>query len=169
MQNFSKNKGFYTLIISLILIFAMGVTLCILTNNTRKAEDKKLSTQLAVYKNLLRGQEIAPGSPPVSLTPANVNASTQDYQALLKQRDDLRLIISAPVANRIQGKENLASSDLASSIKQNVDEWTRLAVDKDIRMFANEKCEFGFRRYIHNPGTSPKGQIYPRWTSNCRS
>jgi hypothetical protein len=139
MQNFSKNKGFYSLIISLLLIFALGVTLCVLTNNTRNAEDKKLSAQLVVYKNLLRGQEIAPGTPPVSLTPANVNASTQDYEALVKQRDDLRLIISAPLANRILGKENLASSDLASSIKQNVDEWTKLAADKDIRMFANEK------------------------------
>jgi hypothetical protein len=157
MQNFRKNKGFYILIIILVLLFVGGVVFCFTANSTRIAEEKKLTIQLANYRKLLQGQEIIPGISPVSLTPANVNASTQDYAALVKQRDDLRLAISAPVANRFIGKENLASSDLASSIKQSVDEWTRLAVDKDIRMMPNEKCEFGFRRYIHNPGTSPKG------------
>ena len=157
MQNFQKNKGFFILLIILLLGFITGVVFCFFTNNTRNDEEKKLNAQLVNYRRLLKGQEIVSGTPPVSLTPANVNASTQDYTDLVKQRDDLRLIISAPVANRFVGKDNLASSDLASSIKQYVDEWTKLASDKDIRMLPNEKCEFGFRRYIHNPGTSPKG------------
>ncbi len=157
MENFNKNKGFYTLIILLVLGFLTGVVLCFLSNNSRAEEEKKLANQLSNYRKLLKGQEIISGVPPVSLTSKNVDASKQDYDALVKQRDDLRLAISAVSTNRFIGKENLASSDLASSIKQNVDEWTKLATDKDIRMLPNEKCEFGFRRYIRNPGTSPKG------------
>ena len=157
MENFKKNKGFYTLIILLVLGFLTGVILCFLSNNSRAEEEKKLANQLSNYRKLLKGQEIVSGVPPVSLTSKNVDASKQDYDALVKQRDDLRLAISAVSTNRFVGKENLASSDLASSIKQNVDEWTKLAADKDIRMLPNEKCDFGFRRYIRNPGTSPKG------------
>ena len=137
--------------------FITGIVFCFLANSSRADEEKKLTSQLANYRRLLKGQEIISGVPPVSLTSTNVNASKQDYDALVKQRDDLRLAISAVSTNRFIGKENLASSDLASSIKQNVDEWTKLAADKDIRMITNEKCEFGFRRYIRNPGTSPKG------------
>ena len=157
MENFKKNKGFYTLIAVLLVGFIAGVVLCFLSNNSRAEEEKKLKAQLSNYRRLLKGQEIISGVPPVSLTTTNVGASKQDYDALVKQRDDLRLAISAVPTNRFVGKENLASSDLASSIKQNVDEWTKLAADKDIRMLPNEKCEFGFRRYIRNPGTSPKG------------
>jgi hypothetical protein len=157
MENFKKNKGFYTLIALLLAGFITGVVLCFFSNNRRAEEEKELKTQLSNYRTLLKGQEIISGVPPVSLTSTNVGVSKQDYEALVKQRDDLRLAISAVPTNRFVGKENLASSDLASSIKQNVDEWTKLAADKDIRMLPNEKCEFGFRRYIRNPGTSPKG------------
>jgi hypothetical protein len=53
----------------------------------------------------------------------------------------------------------MSNTALASEIKQSVDEWTKFAADRDIRMLPNEKCEFGFRRYIRNPGTSPKRDI----------
>jgi hypothetical protein len=157
MENFKKNKGFYTLIAILLAGFITGVFFCFRNNSSRAEEEKKLTDQLGKYRGLLKGQEIISGVPPVSLTSNNVSVSKADYDALVKQRDDLRLAISAVSTNRFVGKENLASSDLASSIKQNVDEWTKLAADKDIRMLPNEKCEFGFRRYIRNPGTSPKG------------
>jgi hypothetical protein len=157
MENFKKNKGFYTLIAILLAGFVAGVVLCFLSNTSRVEEEKKLTAQLGKYRGLLKGQEIISGVPPVSLTSANVDTSKKDHDALVKQRDDLRLAISGVSTNRFVGKENLASSDLASSIKQNVDEWTKLSADKDIRMMPNEKCEFGFRRYIRNPGTSPKG------------
>ena len=157
MQNFSKNKGFYIFLIVLVIVFFAGILLCVSTNGSRAEAEKKLTAQLVTYRKLLKGQEIVAELPPVSLTQANVEVSKKDFDALIKQRDDLRLAISAAPNNRFIGKENLASSDLASSIKQNVDEWTKLAADKDIRMLPNEKCEFGFRRYIRNPGTSPKG------------
>ncbi len=157
MENFKNNKGFYTYVGVLLLCFVGGVVFCFITNSERVSEEKKLKTQLANYRRLLSGQEIISGTPPVSLTLKNVEVSKQDYESLVKQRDELRLAISAPPANRFVGKENLVSSDLASSIKQSVDDWTKLAADNDIRMMTNEKCDFGFRRYIRNPGTSPKG------------
>ena len=157
MQNFSKNKGFYILVVILLVVFGLGVVLCFLANNKRVDTETDLNKNLLKYRNLLVGQKLDPNSEAVSLSSNNVDISKKDYDALVKQRDDLRLAISAVSTNRFVGKENLASSDLASSIKQNVDEWTKLAVDKDVRMLPNEKCEFGFRRYIRNPGTSPKG------------
>jgi hypothetical protein len=157
MENFKKNKGFYILIALLLAGFVAGVVLCFLANNQRVDTEDKLNKNLARYRKLLKGQELDGSSPAVSLSAKNVDASKQDTDALVKQREDLRLAISGVSTNRFVGKENLASSDLASSIKQNVDEWTKLAADKDIRMLTNEKCEFGFRRYIRNPGTSPKG------------
>ena len=157
MENFKKNKGFYIITAILLAGFVTGVVFCFLTNNSRVKEGKTLADQLKKYSNLLKGHELIAGVPPVSLTSTNVDTSKKDFDTLVKQRDDLRLAISAVSTNRFVGKENLASSDLASSIKQNVDEWTKLAADKDVRMIPNEKCEFGFRRYIRNPGTSPKG------------
>ena len=157
MEKFKKNSGFFTLIIILLVGFVGGVVFCFIANSNRVNEEKKLKGLLANYRRLLSGQEIISGTPPVSLTLNNVNASKEDYEALVKQRNDLRLAISAPPTNRFVGKENLAGSDLTSSIKQNVDEWVKLAADKDIRMLPTEKCEFGFRRYIRNPGTGPKG------------
>lgn len=157
MENFKKNKGFYILIILLLAGFVTGVVLCFLENNKRVDTEDKLNKKLVEYRNLLKGQKLDGSSPAVSLSTKNVDASKQDTAALVKQRDDLRLAISAVSPNRFTGKENLASSDLASSIKQNVDEWTKLAADKDIRMLSNEKCDFGFRRYIRNTVTPPKG------------
>jgi hypothetical protein len=157
MENFKKNKGFYILITLLLVGFVTGVVLCFFENNKRVDTEDKLNKKLVEYRNLLKGQKLDGSSPAVSLSTKNVDASKQDTAALVKQRDDLRLAISAVSTNRFTGKENLASSDLASSIKQNVDEWTKLAADKDIRMLSNEKCDFGFRRYIRNTVTPPKG------------
>ncbi len=157
MENFKKNKGFYILIATLLAGFVAGVVLCFLENNKRIDTEDKLNKNLARYRKLLKGQELDGSTPPVSLSAKNVDASKQDTEALVKQREDLRSVISGAPANRFIGRGNLASSDLVSSIKQNVDEWTKLAADSDIRMLTNEKCEFGFRRYIRNSNASPKG------------
>jgi len=162
MQNFSKNKGFYLTIIILGSLFLAGIVICYFANDERTKAEANLKTNLKKYQTLLRGAPLADGAPAVSLTSANVTTAKKDFDALTKQRDDLRLAISGLSSNRFVGKENIASSDLASSIKQNVDEWTKLAADKDIRMIPNEKCEFGFRRYIRNPGTGPKGPTLPK-------
>jgi len=162
MQNFSKNKGFYLTIIILGSVFLAGIVFCYFANDERIKAEANLKTNLKKYQTLLNGAPLAEGAPAVSLTSANVATAKKDFDALTKQRDDLRLAISAISANRFVGRENLASSDLASSIKQNVDEWTKLAADKDIRMMQNEKCEFGFRRYIRSTSTGPKGPTLPK-------
>jgi len=41
-------------------------------------------------------------------------------------------------------------------LRESVDGWRKLAADQGIKLMPNDPTAFGFHRYIHNQGTSPK-------------
>lgn len=158
MQGFQKNKLFYILLIFLSVGILSGVVCCYFAYDRKNTTEKKLTLSLVNYRALLVGHKISADTPLVSLTSTNVGISEKDSLAMIQQRDDLRAAISGAPNNQFIGKANLTPADLASTIKQTVDELQKYATDKDIRFLPGDnKCEFGFRRYIRNAGTSPKG------------
>ncbi len=158
MEKFKQNKVFYSALIAIGLIFIAGLVASWLAYQAKVQSAKNLDNEQRTTQGLLRGYVLTAATAPVSLTTANVDASTNDLAALATQKVELQALIGGTVSNRIQGKD-LSNTSLASEIKQSVDEWAKFASDRDIRMLPNEKCEFGFRRYIRNPGTSPKRDI----------
>ena len=150
MENFKQNKLFYSSLIAVGVVFVAGAGASYWKYTDKNATAAKLELQRKTSRGLLDGHLLPAATNSVSLTPANVDAATKDLVDLNAQKDQLKA--------RINGKD-MSNTALASEIKQSVDEWTKFAADRDIRMLPNEKCEFGFRRYIRNPGTSPKRDI----------
>ena len=157
MENFKQNKLFYSSLIAVGVVFA-GVGASYWKYTDKNATARELDLQQKKSRGLLNGHLLPAATAPVSLTPANVDAATKDLVDLNAQKDQLKALIAGAPEARILGKD-MSNTALASEIKQSVDEWTKFAGDRDIRMLPNEKCEFGFRRYIRNPGTSPKRDI----------
>lgn len=158
MENFKQNKLFYSTLIAVGVVFVAGVGASYWKYTDKNTTAKELNQQQKKSRSLLNGHLLPATTTSVSLTPANVDAATKDLVDLNTQKDQLKALIAGAAESRILGKD-MSNTALASEIKQSVDEWTKFAADRDIRMLANEKCEFGFRRYIRNPGTSPKRDI----------
>lgn len=158
MEKFKQNKFFYSALLAIGAIFVAGFLFSYLAYAAKVKSAALLTAAQSKTQGLLRGYLLPAATNPVSLTTANVDSSTKDLEALATQKAELQALIGGTVENRIQGKDQ-SNTSLASEIKQSVDEWTKFAADRDIRMLTNEKCEFGFRRYIRNPGTSPKRDI----------
>jgi hypothetical protein len=158
MDNFKQNKFFYSALIAVGVVFVAGVGGSYWKYRIKVDTAKELDAQQKKSQALLKGHVIPSVNASVSLTAANVDAATKDLADLNTQKDQLKALIAGSAESRIAGKD-MSNTALASEIKQSVDEWTKYAADRDIRMLPNEKCEFGFRRYIRNPGTSPKRDI----------
>lgn len=158
MENFKQNKLFYSALIAVGVVFVAGVGASYWKYTVKNDTAKKLDLQQKKSRALLNGHVLPTVNASVALTPANVDAATKDLADLNAQKDQLKALIAGAPEARIVGKD-MSNTALASEIKQSVDEWTKFAADRDIRMLPNEKCEFGFRRYIRNPGTSPKRDI----------
>lgn len=158
MDNFKQNKFFYSALIAVGVVFVAGVGGSYWKYKVKVDTARNLDLEQKKSRALLSGHVLPTVNASVSLTTANVDAATADLAALVAQKQDLKGLIAGPAEGRIAGKD-MSNTALASEIKQSVDEWTKYATDRDIRMLPNEKCEFGFRRYIRNPGTSPKRDI----------
>ena len=158
MEKFKQNKLFYSALIAVGLVFLSGVGFSYYKHTVKNATAKELDQQQKKSRALLNGHVLPSLETSVALTPANVDAATKDLADLNTQKEKLKALIAGAPEARILGKD-MSNTALASEIKQSVDEWTKFAADRDIRMLPNEKCEFGFRRYIRNPGTSPKRDI----------
>ena len=158
MDNFKQNKLFYSALIAVGVVFVAGLGASYWKYRVKVDTARELDVQQKKSRGLLNGHVIPAVNAAVSLTSANVDAATKDLADLNVQKAELKALIAGTTENRIVGKD-MSNTALASEIKQSVDEWSKYAADRDIRMLPNEKCEFGFRRYIRNPGTSPKREI----------
>ena len=160
MGNFQKNKIFFSVLIVFAVTFLTVLVLSWLSYSDMAKSAKDLTVEKKKYKQLLDGHALVPDAPAVSLTPTNVEVAARDLADLKEHRQNLLAAIAAPEDKRISGKAKLTNgSELASLIKQSVDEWRKFADEKEIRTPQNEKCDFGFRRYIRNPGASPKKEL----------
>lgn len=160
MNDFKKNPLFYSVIVLLVVAFISGICFIYTLSSAQAASAKNLANEVNKYRNLIMGYKVAHEITPVSLTPANVNTAKSDQNELLNHQAKLRMAISGPQELRILGKEKITNTELVALMKQSVDEWTKSANDQGIRLLTGEnKCDFGFRRYIRNAGSSPRGKF----------
>jgi hypothetical protein len=68
----------------------------------------------------------------------------------------LRIAIAGNPDLAIKGKASANSAELSAVLRESVDGWRKLAADQGIKLMPTEPTAFGFYRYIHNQGTSPK-------------
>ena len=82
---------------------------------------------------------------------------TMDLDAIAERNAKQSPQTLSSITARIVGKD-MSNTALASEIKQSVDELKKLATERDVRFLAqaSEQPDFGFGRYIHNPGSAPK-------------
>jgi hypothetical protein len=160
MNDFKKNPIFYSVITLLAGLFLAGIWFVYSLSSAQAASAKKLTMEVNKYRNLIAGYKFIPEANPVSLTPVNVESARSDKNELINHQAKLRMAISGPQELRILGKEKITNTELVALMKQSVDEWTKSANDQGIRLLTGEnKCDFGFRRYIRNAGSSPRGKF----------
>jgi hypothetical protein len=68
----------------------------------------------------------------------------------------LRIAIAGNPDLAIKGKASANSAELSAVLRESVDGWRKLAADQGIKLMPTDPTAFGFYRYIHNQGTSPK-------------
>jgi hypothetical protein len=125
---------------------------------------KDLSTEGVKTTNLLKGYSLGSNEPTVSLKKENVSSAKKDLEDL-KEHQKALLTLIAPSEGKsvILGKKELTNgSELSSLITGSVGEWRKLAKQKNIQMPTNEKCEFGFRRWVRGQGTVFNKEVLPR-------
>jgi hypothetical protein len=156
MQNFKKNLGFNLALIAIGTLFIVGCAMAFLAyqGSTKSALDlaRARRDQLA----LLNGHTFVPGAASVSLNDKNVEAAAADVKELEAHLASLRTAIAGNPDLVIKGKASANSAELSALLRESVDGWRKLAADQGIKLMPNDPTAFGFYRYIHNQGTSPK-------------
>jgi hypothetical protein len=156
MQNFKKNLGFNLALIVLAAVFLGGCVMAYLAYAGAAASTLALEGSVRSESLLLRGHAFGPGEEPVALTDENVKKAEADVVELAAHRELLRAAIAGNPELAIKGKASANSAELSALLRESVDGWRKLAADQGIKLSPNEPTSFGFHRYIHNQGTSPK-------------
>jgi len=156
MNRFKKNLGFNLGLIVLGAAFLAGLVMAFLAYRGGEDSSVRLRSVTTVELGLLRGHSFAPGEASVSLNEDNVKAAQADVADLVAHRDKLRALIAGNPEMAIRGKASSNSAELSALLRESVDGWRKLATDQGVKFAPNEPTSFGFHRYIHNQGTSPK-------------
>jgi hypothetical protein len=156
MQNFKKNLGFNLALVVLALAFVAGCVLAFLAYRGNTATSLVLERTRKDQEALLRGFAFIPEAPMISLNDENVAKSAEDVKELEAHLGSLRAAIGGNPELAIRGKASANSAELSALLRESVDGWRKLATDQGIKLAPNDPTAFGFHRYIHNQGTSPK-------------
>jgi hypothetical protein len=159
MANFKKNLGFNLLLIALGVTFVAGCVVAILAYRGGASSALLLQRARKEQAALLQGHAFVAGAPAVSLNEDNVTKAAEDVKALEAHVGSLRAAIAGNPELAIKGKPSANSAELSALLRESVDGWRKLAADNGIKLSANEPTAFGFHRYIHNQGTSPKREF----------
>ena len=156
MQNFKKNLGFNLALIAIAGLFIAGCALAVMAYLGSTDSALKLAKARKDQSALLNGHSFVPGAALVSLNDKNVEAAADDVKELEVHLSSLRAAIAGNPDLVIKGKASANSAELSALLRESVDVWRKLAADQGIKLMPNDPTAFGFHRYIHNQGTSPK-------------
>jgi hypothetical protein len=159
MQNFKKNLGFNLLLIALAVAFLAGCGFAYLAWRGGSSSALLLQRARIEQSALLRGHTFVDGTPAVSLNEDNVAKAADDVKALEAHLGSLRLAVSGNPELAIKGKPSANSAELSALLRESVDGCRKLAADNGIKLSPTDPTAFGFHRYIHNQGTSPKREF----------
>jgi hypothetical protein len=156
MNSFKKNLGFNLGLVVLGMLFLLGLAGALLAYNGGEETSRALRSSAVAEAGLLNGHVLAPGEAPVSLNEDNVKAAQSDVAELSAHLDKLSALIAGNSEMAIRGKASANSAELSALLRESVDGWRKLATDQGVKFSPNDPTAFGFHRYIHNQGTSPK-------------
>jgi len=156
MQNFKKNLGFNVALIAAAALFIAGCVMAFLAYRGSTDSALTLSRAVKVQAALLNGHLFESVAAPVSLNDKNVEAAADDVKDLEVHLASLRTVVAGNPDLAIKGKASANSAELSALLRESVDGWRKLAADQGIKLMPNDPTAFGFHRYIHNQGTSPK-------------
>ena len=159
MQNFKKNLGFNLALIAMAALFVGLSAFAFVCYRANADSTRTLAASRKAQDTLLRGHVFAPGSANVSLNDKNVAAAADDVKEMEAHVALLRSAIAGNPELAIKGKASANSAEMSALLRESVDGWRKLAADQGIKLQANEPTAFGFHRYIHNQGTSPKREF----------
>ena len=159
MQNFKKNLGLNLLLIALAIALVAGCAFAFLAYRGGASSALLLQRARKDQSALLQGHAFVPGAPAISLNEDNVTKAAEDVKALEAHLGSLRVAISGNPELAIKGKPFANSAELSALLRESVDGWRKLAADNGIKLSPSDPTAFGFHRYIHNQGTSPKREF----------
>ncbi|MEN9815957.1 MAG: hypothetical protein RLZZ412_1939 [Verrucomicrobiota bacterium] len=154
----SKNRLFLATLMIIGMGFLAGVYLSYTEYSAHGQSVADLKKARDLSGRLLAGSAVADVTEPVALKQGNVDSAQKDLEDLKAHIAKLRETVSGKAEAHIDGNPKTSNTELSSQIKQSVDELKKLAADRDVRFLpqASEQPDFGFGRYIHNPGSAPK-------------
>ena len=154
----SKNRLFLATLILIGLGFLVGVYLSFTEYSAHGQSVAELKKARDASGRLLGGSPVADVTEPVALKQGNVDSAQKDLEELKAHIAKLRETVSGKAESHIEGNPKTSNTELSSQIKQSVDELKKLAAERDVRFLpqASDQPDFGFGRYIHNPGSAPK-------------
>jgi hypothetical protein len=156
MENFKKNLAFNLALIALTLCFCAGLGLAAQAYLNGVASAEALKGRGNNQAELLRGHAFGPEEERVALTEENVKKAEADVAELVAHQELLRAAIAGNPDMMFKGRPSANSAELSAQLRESVDGWRKLAADNGIKLSATDPTSFGFHRYIHNQGTSPK-------------
>lgn len=156
MQNFKKNLGFNLAIVAIGGLFLVGCAMAFLAYRGSTSSALALDRARKDQGTLLNGHAFVPGAEPVSLNDKNVEAAAEDVKGLETHLASLLAAVAGNPDFAFKGKPSANSAELSAILRESVDGWRKLAADQGIKLMPNDPTAFGFYRYIHNQGTSPK-------------
>ena len=154
----SKNRLFLATLIVIGLGFLAGVYFSYVSYADHTKSVLELKKARTASGTLLGGSAVVDVTELVALKQANVDSAQKDLDELKAHIAKLRETLSGKPESHIDGNPKTSNTELSSQIKQSVDELKKLATERDVRFLAqaSEQPDFGFGRYIHNPGSAPK-------------
>jgi hypothetical protein len=154
----SKNRLFFVTLVLIGLGFLAGAYFSYAEYSDHAKSVLELKKARDASARLLGGSAVADVAEPVALKQANVDAAQKDLDELKAHIGRLRETLSGKPESHIEGNPRTSNTELSSQIKQSVDELKKLAADRDVRFVlqVSDQPDFGFGRYIHNPGSAPK-------------
>lgn len=154
----SKNRLFLSSLVLIGLGFLAGIYFSYDAYSAHAHSVTELKKARDAAGRLLGGSPVIDVNEPVALKQGNVDNAQKDLEDLKAHIARLRETISAKPESHIDGNPKTSNTELSSQIKQSVDELKKLAADRDVRFMplAADQPDFGFGRYIHNPGSAPK-------------
>jgi hypothetical protein len=156
MNRFNKNLGFNLGLIVLGASFLAGLVMAYLAYSGGVDTLRELGDKTKTEALLLNGHSFAPGEAQVALNEDNVKTAQADVTELAAHREKLNALIAGNKDMAFLGKASANSAELSALLRESVDGWRKQAADQGVKFTPNEPTAFGFHRYIHNQGTSPK-------------
>jgi hypothetical protein len=155
MQNFKKNLGFNLALVAIAVLFVAGCVMAFLAYRGSSPPRSPWSAPARI-RPLCCADMPSCRAPRPSRSTIRTSKRRPPTSRPSRPISPRSVVVAGNPDLAIKGKASANSAELSALLRESVDGWRKLAADQGIKLMPNDPTAFGFHRYIHNQGTSPK-------------